>query len=213
MISRAGRTTVPPADNRPALRRGRAFTLGELLLGIAILVLLGGVSVIGMRLLSKGEQIQDAADRFVIALRMARTEAAILGRQLRIEFDEETGPAKILIESDPIGAPGEFAPYGACTWDHYLDDERVWVAASRLIGPSAFHTVEADQLEDDEEDLQAVTFYPDGSCDSVRIQLSPRDETDTRQIIVTMDGLNGTITTNVTTTQELEEDTQAQQDG
>ena len=213
MISRAGRTRTPPADNRPALRRGRAFTLGELLLGIAILVLLGGASVIGMRLLSKGEQIQDAADRFVIALRMARTEAAILGRRLRIEFDEETGPAKILIESDPIDAPGEFAPYGACTWDHYLDDERVWVAGSRLIGTSAFGMVEAEQLEDDEEALQFVTFYPDGSCDSVRIQLSPRDETDTRQIIITMDGLNGIITTNVTTTQELEEDTQAQQDG
>ncbi len=204
--------TDPPADRRSIPRGGRAFTLTELLLAIALLVVLGGVGVISMRFLTKDSKIHDAARRFAIALRMARTDAATLARRLRIDFDEETNAAMILIESDPIGAPGEFVPYGACTWEHYLDDERLEVVSSRLIGPSAFRTMEPELFEEDEENLQPITFYPDGSSDSVRIQLSPRDQTDNRQIIVTMDGMNGTITTNVTTAEELEEEAQAQQD-
>ena len=193
-------------------RGGRAFTLPELILVIAILVVLGGASVISMRLFTKDSDIQDAAGRFAIALRMARTDAATLACRLRIDFDEETNAAMILIETDPIGAPGKFTPYSACTWEQYLGDGRLEVVASRLTGPSAFRTMEPELFEEDEENLQPVTFYPDGSSDSVRIQLSPRDQTDTRQIIVTIDGMNGTITTNVTTPEELEEEAEGQED-
>ena len=202
---------IPPAGRRSIHQGGRGFTLTELILAIAVLVVLGGVSVISMRLLTKDSKIQDAAGRFTTALRMARADAATLARRLRIDFDEETNAPMIMIESDPIGAPGEFAPYSACTWDHYLADERLEVVASRLTGPSAFRTMEPEPFEEDEENLQSVTFYPDGSSDSVRIQLSPRNQTDTRQIIITMDGINGTITTEVTSTEELEEEAQSQQ--
>lgn len=170
------------------------MTLLEILLAVSILVFLIGVTVIGLRSLTSRGAVSYAVESFAVGLRMTRAEAASQGKRFRLTFDEETG-GKILFEADPIGSPGEFVKFAACTWDQRLADPHLRVMESKLIGPSALNTLgQFGDFDDDEKKIHSITFNADGSCDSAEITLAPKDESDLRRFIVKLDGMSGKTT-------------------
>ena len=216
----------PPAwDGRTtgaARARRRAFTLVEVALSLMLVTLLAGMVVASFTGWQSGRRLHEGAERFEATLRMARAEAANRGRRLRLAFDEETGACRVLWEADPLGEPGSFTDFSACTWRSYLPDELVRVVRCQLTGPSAYRTLTAQQGMDDaykEDTLEAITFYPDGSSDFAVIELADAtdatDEVDPTapRALIELDGLNGTMTTTLLTAEELEEvDTQSPED-
>ena len=116
-----------------------AFTLVELLLVVALLLLLFGAVVFNFNSLEHGAKLDEGAGQVETLFRFARAQASVPGRQVRISFGEATSggiaaastgsptnspppgsmdPAIVVTwEPDPIGAPGHFevlreaAPY------------------------------------------------------------------------------------------------------
>ena len=50
-----------------------------------------------------------------------------------------------------------------------------------------------------------MTFYPDGSSDSAEIVIRLRTDDDPRAAVITVDGFNGTVTADIRTLEELED--------
>jgi len=183
-----------------------AFTLLELVLVVAILVLLAGVMVMSLGGVRPGSDLDQGAVQFENVLLMARAEAANTGRRLRLDFDGGGGAAKVLWEPQPLEEPGKFADYTA-SWTQDIPNDSVRVVRSRLTGPSAFQTPEAVGATSSQEGeaLASVNFYPDGSADSAQIELASTDQEDARRAVINIDGLSRTITTRILTQAELEE--------
>jgi len=183
-------------------------------LSLMIVTLLAGLVVTSFTGWQSARRLQEGAARFEATLRMARAEAANRGRRLQLAFDEDTGDCRVLWEADPLGEPGTFADFSACTWRSYLPNELVRVVRCQLTGPSAYRTMTAQQGMDDgvdDETLAAITFYPDGSSDFAVIELADVTDGDeeadptARRALIELDGLNGTMTTTMLTAEDLEE--------
>lgn len=186
---------------------GAGFTLLELVLALALVTLLLGAGVIAVSSLRAGRHLEEGAWRFETMLRMARTDAARLGRRVRVGFEGEGGRWQILWEPEPLERPGTFADYASCTWRDYLPERMVRVVRSELVGPSAYRTLSLGGMRSGsggDSALEAVTFYPDGSCDSAEIELVDPDGKDERTAIITVDGLTGTMTRRILTPTEME---------
>lgn len=181
----------------------------ELVLVLGLIVLMFGVVVLNYGGYGRARQIEEGIRRFATVLRMARAESASRGRRLQLAFDEETGDCRILWEPDPLGEPGRFADYTACTWLHHLPNGLIRVSSSYLTGPSAYRTLGLDQMREGaaaDRTLETVMFYPDGSSDSAVFELAaPADPPESLRAVVELDGLNGIITTKNLTREELEE--------
>lgn len=183
----------------------------ELVLAVSLLGLLFGALLLNLPGWSRARQLEAGSDRFETLLYMARADAANLGRRLRVAFrQDEQGTAQIelLWEADPLGAPEQFTAYSACTWLHYVPTGLVEVTSCQLQGQDAYRlmaTGAAEALDSPEVTLDAVTFYPDGSCDSAVIELAAADPRDRRKVIIEIDGLTGSITRRVLTSVEAEE--------
>jgi hypothetical protein len=55
------------------------------------------------------------------------------------------------------------------------------------------------------EEFPAITFYPDGTCDSAEVVLASRNTEDERRLAVRLGGMLGTVTTRTISTSEGEE--------
>jgi hypothetical protein len=80
------------------------------------------------------------------------------------------------------------------------------VTRSELVGPSAYRLLEwkpGERDDSSDELLAAVTFYPDGSCDSAVIELESTSDSDQRVGIIEMDSLIGSIDHRILTRSEL----------
>lgn len=219
MISRTGQKRTAPgrsgagrretrdqAAEPPRARRG--FTLLEVLLALVILVLMTGIVAMSLPALRGGQALEEASLRMETALRMARADAANKGRRLRLEFDQEQRRTTVLWEPEPLTQPGEFVEYAACTWQKFLQVEGIEVERCEFVGASAYRnfteaTVGGGYATDAE--CAAVTFEPDGSSDSVVIELVAADAPDGRRVRVRLDGLTGAVSRQVLTLEELEE--------
>lgn len=173
----------------------RAFTILELLLALAVLVLLLTLAVVGLDQLRSRAWLDEGVSRFETVLRMARTEAAGRGQRLQLAFDDASGAVDLLIEADPLGAPGQFQPFTGCTWLHQLPNDLVRVRRS-VIGAAGFHA-NMSHDNDDAGLLDAITFYPDGSADSVRLELASLHPDDTRWAMIELEGLSGRIRSSI----------------
>jgi hypothetical protein len=176
-----------PVIGRPGLP-SRGTTLVELLLAIALVAAMGGVTVLSLAALTDRSPVPEAAESLATAMRMVRADAATLGRQLRLDVDPETHDVRVLIEPDPFGEPGTFVPWTGCTWTRHLDNERVRVLSCELIGPDAPLPI---GLDDDDLAYRPITFYPDGSSDSAEVVLAARRDDDLTRARITLNGLGG----------------------
>jgi prepilin-type N-terminal cleavage/methylation domain-containing protein len=183
----------------PASRKARkpdrpGYTLIEVLLVLALLVLLSGAMVMSIRAWTGGD-LEDAADQFAAAIRFARAESAATGRRIRFEFQQEGASEQagvmIMIEPEPLTQPGVFTQHAGCTWANLLSN-RILVVSSRLTGESAYRVMEETSFED-EEKIEPITFFPDGSSDSAEITLRFRGTDYRHTAVITIDGLNGIV--------------------
>jgi len=176
-----------------------------------LMALLVGAIVVNFTGWGQSRRLDEGARRFQTMLYMARAEAANRGRKLRLAFEtgeQGRGEIRILEEADPLGAPGEFTEFTACTWGNYVPRGLVKVGRCELVGDSAYRLMEGEligQGDSEDQPLEAVTFYPDGSCDSALIELVSTGESDSRKAVIEIDGLTGTVTRRILASSEWEE--------
>ncbi len=201
------------ADQKRGARLG--YSLVELLLTVALLLLFSGVAVVSIQSMSNGSALTEGTVRFETLLRFARAEAAYLGRCVRVEFvqghtpevslaEEALGLSSVQLswEPDPISEPGVFRELMDTRWGLEGVNEAVGVRAVRLTDPAAVTppdtaglaepTAEPDFAEGPTS-LPALTFNPDGSCDSAEITLASRSSEDERFVIVRLEGFTGLV--------------------
>lgn len=158
----------PPEDSGLGRRLSRApraragFTLLEILLVLALLALLGSVMVGGAVSLLKANEAQDPETALLKTLQTVRGEAVASGS---------------IIELKPLP---EDAGY---TWG--VSGAELLPASPgvriRLVAPVFVRgSLIGGQLE--ENPVARVRFYPDGSCDPVRVQIRRGDTRRTYEI-------------------------------
>ena len=173
------------------------FTLLEIVLVLSLLVLLAGLTLTSYLGTLESLRISEHATRMAALLRAARAEAAITGRRFRLSFDPETTQPIVAFEPDALAEPGTFVPYNVWWVKQARLEEGIRVLECRRTGASDFVEAGADtpSAREDEAELAEVTFYPDGSSDSVRIVLTSDDEDRPWYAEVTLNGVDGTIHT------------------
>ncbi|MCD6364267.1 MAG: hypothetical protein J7M14_00150 [Planctomycetes bacterium] len=182
----------------------------ELTLALSLMVMLVSLTMVTVGRSDERRGFRSAAERIGTLFRMARAESAGRGRRFRIAFAENDEGDKlpaivVLWEAEPLAEPGQFTEYTVSTWSSYIPVDDVRVLSCTLIGPSAYRALERRGMSEDEDALQSITFYPDGSSDSALLELAPIDPDDTIRSTVRLDGVNGTAETLELTETELEE--------
>ncbi|MDB4341909.1 GspH/FimT family pseudopilin [bacterium] len=195
-------------NNRPQLAgtSNRGFTLLEILLVLVLLLLLFGAAVFEFNSMGRGASLSAGAERLESLFRFARSEAERTGRKIRIRFsaaDELTrstaaGPVAEW-EADPLQQPGQFAQLpNSVHFTRGVDDlvtvESVELTdldsrlAAQLNGDAALPAI---GFELDEPTV--INFYPDGSCDSVKVRLADLNPDNSTKTLVELIGLTGTV--------------------
>ena len=219
MTSKTGPRKTPPERNGPGRRRirhqaaepppaRRGFTLVEIVLALVIFILLMGIAAVNFPALRGGRALQEASLRMETALRMARADAANKGRRLRLQFDQQQQQANVLWEPEPLTQPGEFVQYTACTWQKFLAIDGVDVERCEFVGASAYRNFEEATVGGGyaaDPDQATVTFEPDGSSDSVVIELVDADVPEGPRARLQLDGLTGAVSRCILTLEELQE--------
>jgi len=200
-------------SSRPGRAHRRGLTLLELLASLVILALLAGLGVVNFVSFAAGGKLQEGALRFETALRLARATAAHRGRRVRLRFQPGKGTAVVLWEPRPLAEPGQFVQLPA-SWSGRLPDESIRTTRCRLSGPSAYQTLVMKTTHRVQEgnDLQPVTFYPDGSSDSAVIELRSTAEDEALRALIQLDGLNNQVTTRILQAEQVGEYFDGQED-
>jgi type II secretory pathway pseudopilin PulG len=201
--------------------RGRAgFTFVEILLVLSLVLLLMGVTALTMGGWRHSMDLEEASQSLVTGLKMARADAANMGLRLQLAFDPTSGQCQLLWEADPLANPGVFTDYTKCTWKAFLENPDVMVTRCDFTGSSSWRTLvngstsgtplitpfgtasgtasaAGSSTGSDQSLLSAITFDPDGSSDSVTIEMVPVDPTSGQHAVIKLDGLTGRITSRI----------------
>ncbi len=189
---------------RTSSPRARAgFTLVELCLVLALLVMIASLATISLGAWRTGRFEEDVS-RCESLLTMLRAEAATRVRRVELGFDE-AGRFAVAWEPDPLERPGEFVPYTAALWERYVPTDDVVVSRCVLAGEGVWRAALREDLADgDAEPLDAIRFETDGTSDSARIELAPGDEEDPRRAVIVWDGRLGRAETTLLDAEELD---------
>lgn len=144
-------------------------------------LLLNFTGLIESRLLDEG------AMKFEGMLRLARADAANQGKRIRITVNTDDGTYRVEWEGDPLGKPGEYEEYKSATWTAYLPTDMVHIVR---IGPPVTGGAPPDAVP---PSSGSITFEPDGSCESMQIELAPARNDDGRRAIIDVEGVTGSI--------------------
>jgi type II secretory pathway pseudopilin PulG len=187
---------------------GAGFTLVELLLAVALLLMLLGAVVYNFSGLQRGAQLDEGAQQIEALIRFASAYAANSGKQVQIAFEEDVGEGlvvplgnlRVLWEPDPVARPGVFEPLIAAAEYVRSIGDLISIEDVRLMENNRFETAnEADRLAEDPAgnsllvSFPPIAFFPDGSSDSAEITLASRSEEDGRRIAVRLQGITGAI--------------------
>ncbi len=156
----------------------------------------------------QARRLSEGARQMEAVLRMARAEASNRQLRLQLNFDPQSGDLMMLWEPKPLENPGQFQPFTSASWDAEIPRTDVRIRRCELTGADAFATLATNYSAapaDAQNPLQAVTFYPDGHCDSAVLELVSTDAADGRVVILQLDGLNGAVTTNMLSAEEAQE--------
>jgi len=182
----------------------------ELMLAIALISVIVVVGIVSGTSAGDRRKFQYAVDRLATTLRMARAEAANKARRMRLTFDPETGRPDLLWEPLPLTEPQIFERYTSCSWLSKMPNELISVTRCRLTGPDGKPVDEAPTGIGDEDEsesqMQSITFAPDGTSDSVLIELESADLAETLRAAIKLDGENSLIKTKFLYGHEAEDD-------
>ena len=205
----------------------RAFSLLELLLVLVIVMLLFGAAVFEFNSINRGASLSEGTDRLKSLFRFASNESQRTGRLVRIRFglyDVNTSTNTIqtdalseqqlpIVEWEPfpIKFPGQFkllpnSKNYANDIDELVSIESVILTGldsqTALIANNTENSLEqkvqgpeADQST--EPSIPLIYFHQDGSCDSVKVQLSSKNLNNLNKSIVELIGFTGTIRHNI----------------
>ena len=210
-------------------RVGAGFTLVELLLAVALLVLLLSAVIFNFSSLQQGAALDEGVNQLEALIRFARAHAASTGKQVQITFEEEAGSGqatplgilKVLWEPDPVSRPGFFEPLTELQEYVRRITELISIESVRLTETEYIAPERTAMLENTDEGSEtnsmfvtfpSIGFFPDGSCDSAEIKVGSRSQEDTRRIAVRVQGINGSIRHHLITDElKVEEQEPAQQ--
>src|SRR6476620_9957295 len=166
------------------------FTLVELLLVVALILMLTSAVVFNFSSLLKGNQLEEGTTRLETLMRYARAQAANSGKKVQLVFGESTnspaastGEVRATWEPDPLRQPGCFSDLSDAQWHLQEVNDMVQVESVKLLDSNAHDPATITCPEDEEEDalssttskpIGPITFYPDGSSDSAEIILATR---------------------------------------
>ncbi len=131
------------------------FTLVEILLGLAIVALIAALALPGINALLRTIDNQDPGQILWDTIIAARERALTADHEVWLRMDREK---KALVWQD--GAESRVTPWPA---EVSLEFLRPVEGAAVLLGGRLVET----------QEIPAVRFYPDGTCDRFRVQLRP----------------------------------------
>lgn len=201
----------------------RGFTLVELLLAISLMLLLMGAVVFSVSSLQRGAGLDEGINQFEALIQFARAQAANTGRRVQIQCFERTFSGapepelelRVVWERDPVGQPGVFdelteaGPYlrgipdlvrvkSIQSLEGDASPSSMEIASTNAVAstaprPSASSGSGSAPVEQLAPAYPPITFYPDGSSESVEIVLAAQDEEDGRRFSLRLAGLTGSI--------------------
>ena len=183
------------------LPRRNAFTLLELLVVIVLLGVLASFMWPDFETATRGEQLDESAQRLKSLIGMCRAQAMNEARVYRVTFRLD-GRVKLTRQLDAILAPQEFYRVREIWASTQILMDDVWVEAVLPLpdGPVPIiiedELIEFDDMDDEPIAVQQldaevqIDFHPDGSSDSVKWVL--RDVRG-RGIEMTLDGRLGRV--------------------
>ena len=183
------------------MQQRRAFTLMEILVALAVMVLLIGAVTFLTQAGRRGQLLQDTGQRWATAFRMARAESSLRGKRIQLTFVEsESDDVTVVtptfqIETDPLGAPNQFT-----------DISDTWATRLNVAGIHVSRCLLDETTSGEDAEHETVLFYPDGSSDSASLHLRHDDPDQTRIIVVHLDGMTGKVDVEQTLEELLDED-------
>lgn len=209
---------------RTTTSRKEGFSLVELLLTLVLILCLAAASVFTFTAIYQSANLDEGSDRFQSMIRFAQAEAATTGRKVRLQFvpdasapvdsEGELRTIKVTWEADLLNAPGVFEEYTNKAWSEEIVNELVCVTKVEQISdagvpvpmPLVSTQTSATGMEEYSEgdEFPAITFYPDGTCDSAEVVLASRNSDDERRLAVRLGGMLGTMTTRTVSATEVE---------
>ncbi len=199
---------------------GPGFTLVELVLTVALLLLLAGAVGYSFNSARRGAQLEEGAGQLESLFRFARAQAAGTGRRVQVSFGEtatvgttNAAPVppgvKVQWEPDPLAQPGRFvALTDAVPFTDQIND----LVQFRPVQESAGGMEVANQTPFAESPAGAlgsaasataetgsstaplpIGFYPDGSSDSAEFIVLSLEAEDRRRLHLSLSGLTGTV--------------------
>ncbi len=193
----------PSASSRAARRCGRAFTLLEMLLVIALLSAVVAFAWPSLGGAAQGERLLESGRRVRALVAMCRAEAMNQGVRYRLKIRRD-GTLRVQRQAHPVRAPHLYAaPRADWVASHVALFEDVWVESVQLLpeGPPPIRIID-EKLEFPELEFElvpveeldpplALDFEPDGTSPSLRCILRDRDGF---ALLVTIDGRLGRVT-------------------
>jgi Tfp pilus assembly protein FimT len=162
---------------------GAGFTLVELVLTVALLLLLAGAVGYSFNSARQGTQLEEGAGQLESLFRFARAQSASTGRRVQVSF----------VEAAVGGATNPAAPFPvleAESGNGVFTNQTTFAAAPAENGAIAAgaSTESATAVVP-----PPIVFYPDGSSDSAELILMSLDEGDLRRLRLSLSGLTGTV--------------------
>ena len=184
----------------------RGFSLVELLLAVAVMVMLVAGVVFSFSNLLTGSQLDEGVTQFENLVRLAQAHAGNTGRRVQLAFEEEVtaegtvvGKPRVIWEPDPVGHPGLFEKLWEVSQVIESVNEFIAIDSSRRSGTGEAPLAEGEPREWTGAGAEAppwltpVTFFADGSADSAELVLVSRDADDTRRVVLHIEGITGAL--------------------
>lgn len=192
--------------------RRQGFTLLELLLVVALVMMLVSAMVFNFSSLLRANRLAEGTSRLETLLRYARAQAANSGRKVQLVFNSEstnapaaTGEVRATWEADPLGQPGCFTDIQDGQFQLQQVNDMVQVQSVKLLESNSVTppaTGDSEEIQDEDEmaagpDAKSastpITFYPDGSSDSAEIIVASKSAEEDQRMAVRLIGMTGSI--------------------
>ena len=155
----------------PIQNESRAFTLIELMTVIVIIGIMTAMIIPEMRGTYEDALLRSTSRDLVSVFELASSRAISLNQLHRVRLDTTTGHYMVERQA-PDGGPEEFIPLKDVSGCAGELDQRISVEIHRP-GEDASEALGADTSQNQNQP-EAISFYPDGTADAVMIQFQDR---------------------------------------